>query len=178
MYALKDYIGEDSLNTALSRYIDAVGFQEGPYTTSREFLSYVRDVTPDSLQYIVDDMFEYITLYENHVEEATYAVNADSQYVVNLTFAAKKMRADSLGNENEIPFEDWIDVGVFANQEVDGEEEEVVLYLQKHKITEGDNEIELVLDQKPERAGIDPYNKLIDRDSGDNIDNVTEADEP
>ncbi len=173
MYALKDYIGEDSLNMALSRYIDAVAFQEAPYTTSREFLGYIRAVTPDTLQYVLDDMFENITLYGNRVEEATYEVTADSQYVVNLTFNATKMRADSLGNENEISFSDWIDVGVFADEEVDGKEEEVVLYLKKHKIKEGENVIELVLDQKPLRAGIDPYNKLIDRNPHDNVDTVS-----
>ncbi len=170
MYALKDYIGEDSLNAALSRYIDAVAFQEPPYTTSLEFLSYIREVTPDSLAYVLEDMFENITLYENRIEEVTYSVNADSQYVVNLKLNATKMRADSVGNELEIPFDDWIDVGVFADEEVDGEEKEVALYLKKHKITAGENLITLVLDKKPDRAGIDPYNKLIDRDSNDNVE--------
>ena len=35
MYALKDYIGEPVLNAALKRYVEAVKFQQPPYTSSR-----------------------------------------------------------------------------------------------------------------------------------------------
>ena len=51
-------------------------------------------------------------------------------------------------------------------QNEDGEEE--VLYLEKHKITEINNEFSIEVDNKPTAVGIDPYNKLIDRDSDDN----------
>src|SRR4051812_28262680 len=34
MYALRDYIGEDTLNAALAKYIKAVAYQEPPYTNS------------------------------------------------------------------------------------------------------------------------------------------------
>ena len=43
-----------------------------------------------------------------------------------------------------------------------------MLYLRKHRITEADTTLDLVVDELPYEAGIDPYNKLIDRDSGDN----------
>ena len=36
-------------------------------------------------------------------------------------------------------------------------------------MTAGKNVFEFVLDAAPEFGGIDPYNKLIDRVSGDNI---------
>lgn len=42
MYALRDYLGEDVLNRAIRQYRDVVAYQEPPYTTSREFLQYVR----------------------------------------------------------------------------------------------------------------------------------------
>src|SRR5690606_1347447 len=45
MYALKDYIGEDSLNAALRRYIERVAFQQPPYTTSAELLAEISAVT-------------------------------------------------------------------------------------------------------------------------------------
>jgi len=47
------------------------------------------------------------------------------------------------------------------------------LYLQKRHVTQADTTIELVLDAEPYEAGIDPYNKLVDRDSGDNRKRVT-----
>ena len=37
----------------------------------------------------------------------------------------------------------------------------------------GDLTVAQVVDERPEYAGIDPYNKLIDRDSDDNLVAVT-----
>jgi aminopeptidase N len=172
MYALRDYIGEDSLNTALARYIDAVGFQEAPYTTSLELLGELRAVTPDSLQYVLDDMFESITLYENRVDEAVFAEQPGRGYLVELTVNARKVHADSLGNESEVVFNDWIDIGVFEDDE-EGGELDAPLYLQKHRIQAGENRITIMVDREPVRAGIDPYNKLVDRNTNDNVRSVT-----
>ena len=47
-----------------------------------------------------------------------------------------------------------------------------VLYLKKHKITEPKTEIEILVDEEPYRAGIDPYNKLIDKIPDDNTKKV------
>jgi hypothetical protein len=41
--------------------------------------------------------------------------------------------------------------------------------LERRAVTAGKNIFEFVLDAAPEFGGIDPYNKLIDRVSGDNI---------
>ena len=48
-----------------------------------------------------------------------------------------------------------------------------MLFLEKRHITEADVTFELVVDEKPVRAGIDPYNKLIDRNSDDNVKKVS-----
>jgi ABC-type transport system involved in multi-copper enzyme maturation permease subunit len=165
MYALRDYIGEEALNAALRKYIKAVAYQEPPYTNSLEFLSYLRQATPDSLQYILADMFETITLYENQTTQASYTPAAEGKYKVALTIKAKKLRADSLGVESEIPINDWIDIGVLGK---DGKE----LYLKKHKIPQPDMTFDLLVDELPVEAGIDPYVKLIDRNPADNIKKI------
>lgn len=174
MYALKDYIGEANLNRALKDYVTAVKFQKPPYTTSTEFLSYIEAATPDSLKYIIDDMFRTITLYENKTGAVTYYPREDGKYQVTVEVEAKKIRADSLGNETEIPINDWIDIGVFAG-EGSGENSlwGEVLYLEKHKIDQPQMMFEIVVDQEPSRAGIDPLNKLIDRQPDDNTKKAT-----
>lgn len=185
-YALSDYIGEENLNAALSNYIDEVAFQEPPYTTSLELLGYLEDATPDSLQYLITDMFETITLYDNRVEEARYTELENGQYEVNLTLQASKYRTgdtgqriykneagDSLAVEIEgrrrpiqsLPLNDWIEVGIFG---IDEEGEETVLYVEKVKFTEILNDFTITVDEEPVSAGIDPYNKLIDTISNDN----------
>ena len=60
---------------------------------------------------------------------------------------------------------DYIDIGVFTGKK----DEEKPLYLKKERITQANQIFEIAVDQMPTRAGIDPYNKLIDRIPGDNI---------
>ncbi|RMG72649.1 MAG: hypothetical protein D6722_05105 [Bacteroidetes bacterium] len=175
MYALKDYIGEDSLNAAMKRYVEAVRFQEPPYTTTEEWLRYVEAVTPDSLRYVLTDMFETITLFDNRLAEATYS-EADGRYKVRLKVATKKLRDDGKGVETEVPVDDYIDIGIFGEAEKRGEDPPV-LYLQKHHLTADTTEIEVWVDEKPDEAGLDPYYKLIDRKPGDNTGRVKPLDE-
>jgi hypothetical protein len=51
--------------------------------------------------------------------------------------------------------------------------EEQPLYLKKVKVTQEQNTFEIVVDEMPTRAGIDPYNKLVDRIADDNMIDVT-----
>ena len=48
----------------------------------------------------------------------------------------------------------------------------VPLYLKKHWLTPGEHTLEFVVDGKPVKAGIDPYNKLIDRVPDDNLEEL------
>jgi ABC-2 type transport system permease protein len=167
-YALRDYIGEDSLNVALRRYLRAKGFQNAPYTISTDLLQYIRAVTPDSLQYVIHDLFETITLYDNRADTATASKRPDGTYAVHLGFSARKLRADSLGNQTEIPVADYIDVGVFGAPEP-GNALGKPLAVRKVHVTSDRMAVDFVVPERPLKAGIDPYNKLIDRTPEDNV---------
>ena len=169
MYALKDYIGEDSLNAALRKYIAKVAYQEPPYTNSIEFISYLKAATPDSLKYIINDMFESITMYENKTTKCSYTKTKDGKYLVKFSVESKKMKADSIGKMKEELIADWIDIGVFGSKEVDGKKTDTELYLQKRKITKSKMDFEIMLNEEPVKVGIDPYNKLIDRTPDNNM---------
>jgi ABC-2 type transport system permease protein len=162
MYALQDYIGEANLNGALARYLNHVKYQEPARTTSRELLGYIAEVTPPQLQYILDDLFENITLYDNRALSATYRQLPDGRYEVKLRLAAKKLRADGLGNEHEVPLNDLIDVGAL---DANG----TAIVIEKRWIRSNETEVTLLMDRPPVTAGIDPVNKLIDRRPDDNV---------
>ena len=55
------------------------------------------------------------------------------------------------------------------------EGDEHVLYFEKHQIRSGERSLTFVVDQLPSHVGIDPYNKLIDRNSDDNLEKVDEG---
>ena len=165
-YALQDYIGEDKVNQVLRDYVQAVAFQNPPYTNAAELVERFRKVVPPEYAYVIQDMFETITLYENRALSATYRQTPDGKYEVKLKVASKKLRAGELGEETDVPLADWIDIGV-----LDGKGNP--LYLSKHKIDRGESEFTVVVDQLPAKAGIDPLNKLVDRKPDDNTIAVT-----
>ncbi len=169
MYALQDYIGEDSLNAALRRYAEAVAYQEAPYTNTREVMSYIYEVTPDSLQYLVKDMFEEITLYSNKTNTATFKKIADKKYEVTIEVSVEKYRADSLGKETLIPHNDFIDVGVFSEEKNEGEKYGRPILVERHQISGKDTSFTFVVNELPYEAGIDPNYLLVDRFPEDNV---------
>ncbi|MEE9408499.1 MAG: M1 family aminopeptidase [Polaribacter sp.] len=188
-YALSDYIGEEKLNGALKEYVEKVKFQEPPYTTSIELVDYIREVTPDSLQYVIKDMFETITLYKNRIVDVKSTELENGKYQVDIEFEVSKYRNDKKGKRYygekvgdtlsyktdkmkkailSVPLVDYIDIGVFTVEEIDDKKQEKILYLNKHKITAINNKITIIVDEKPTEVGVDPFNKLIDTQSEDN----------
>jgi ABC-2 type transport system permease protein len=165
-YALQDYVGEGKLNAVLHDYVQAVAFQNPPYTNSLELIDRIRKIVPPEFAYIIPDMFESITLYENRALSATYKQRSDGKYEVNLKVAAKKIQASELGDERELPLADWIDIGVLDSG---GQ----ALYMTRHKIEKPETEFTIVVDRVPAKAGIDPWNKLVDRKPDDNVVAVT-----
>ena len=172
MYALRDQVGEEPLNAALKEYVAAMKFQEPPYTISPEFLDYISKAVPPEKMAMVDDLFRYITLYENRATKATWAKRDDGRYVVTLQFAAAKFRADGKGKETDQPVDDWVDIGIFGEKEEGAPPEGKVLLLEKRRLAKGEDRIEVVVDALPKKAGIDPFNKLIDRNPENNITTV------
>ncbi|HLU17813.1 MAG TPA: M1 family aminopeptidase [Edaphocola sp.] len=168
MYALKDYLGEDTLNAALQRYIQQVAFQEPPYTTAREFVAFIREATPDSLKYIISDFFEHITIYENYVKRLNYSKMDDGRYKVSLTVGSVKFRVDSAGNNQKVPVNDYIDIAVFGKKKA-GDDAYNPLVFQRVKMDAPEKSFEFIVSELPESAGIDPYNKLIDRTPDNNL---------
>jgi ABC-2 type transport system permease protein len=84
----------------------------------------------------------------------------------------------SFGNREDkdekkyIDMNDWIDLAIFAKDE-DGNEQEIML--KKVHITGKENKFSFTVDKKPFSVGIDPYHKLIDRKTSDNIKEVKQS---
>jgi ABC-2 type transport system permease protein len=177
MYALRDYIGEDRVNRALRKFLDENKYKGPPYPTSLQLVSALRAATPDSLKYLITDLFETITLYELRADSAvvTDAPGQPGKFQVDLWAHARKVRADSLGKETDIAFRDWIDIGVYRNPRGDTVSQDkngIPLYLAKQRVDSGPRRFTIVVDQRPARVGIDPLHKLTDRLTRDNTVSV------
>ena len=63
-----------------------------------------------------------------------------------------------------------VDIGVYGQDEAG---EDKLIYLQKHKINQETMNFKIEVDELPIKAGIDPINKLIDRNPDDNRKRLT-----
>jgi len=189
LYAISDYVGEKKFNAILADYLNDVAFQEAPYTTSLEFANHLKTNMPDSLKYMVTDMIENIILYDNKLLDYEVESLDNGNYQVRIRAQVSKYESLDYGDSNytdyencglteeismpdeedtevqSLPLKDYVEVGVFTKNE-EGKEE--VLYLKKHLIEKIENEWSIEVSKKPTEVGIDPYHKLIDRNSEDN----------
>jgi len=167
MYYLKEMIGEDQVNAALHSLIDSLAYRNPPYATSWSAVRAFEKVTPDSLQYLIPDLFENITLFSNRVTEAKY-MKIGKEYEVIMKTSSEKFRADTLGKETAIPVADYIDIGVFAEP---GNKKNLgkALVYKRLKITRKENTFTFRTLVKPYQVGIDPYNYMVDRLPDDNL---------
>ncbi len=166
LYALRDWVGEKNLNEALALYIKDKKFQQPPYTNSRELISYMSQAVPPDKKTIIKDLFEAITIYDLKTTDVQSKRRNDGKYDVTFEVEARKFHADGKGKETETSMSDWIDVGVLGKKEKDGADK--ILALEKKQIHSGKMKFEFVVNEPPEKAGIDPLNKMIDRNPDDN----------
>ncbi len=177
MYALKDYLGEDAVNRALRKLIANHAYRYEPYTTSVDLVRYLREeAQSEEQQALITDLFERIVLFDLKIKEATVSPLEDGRHEVVLTVSANKFETDGKGRETKVPIDLSIDIGAFNKNPDDakpGESPEI--YLQKHRIKQAETIIRFTLDEAPSHVGVDPYNKLVDRNSDDNVKSVNKS---
>lgn len=171
-YYMKEMIGEQQFNQSLRNIVTKYAYKPAPFPTAFNIVDEFRAVTPDSLQYLLKDMFETITLFNNKLEKVTVTPTADKQFKVDLLVQCEKLRADSLGNEKAIPLNDYIDIGMFAKNANNADELGKPLLYQRIKISKKQTALSFIVKEKPYQVGVDPYHYLIDKVIEDNLKKV------
>ncbi len=81
-----------------------------------------------------------------------------------MEISARKLHADTLGNETEVKLQEWIDVGVYAD-----DDEEELLAWKRVQLRDKDAVVTMIVDTVPAKAAIDPRRVLIERVTDDNV---------
>jgi ABC-2 type transport system permease protein len=171
-YGLRERMGEAALNAVLSKFARDKGFQEPPYTTSEELVARIRAAAPADAQNFITDLFEKITLFMNRAVSAE-KVKSQDRWHVTLRTHTEKVYSDAKGNATPAPLDDWIEIGVFGKGRPGSKEPGKPLVLEKRRVNRADNEFTFDVSEEPERAGIDPNFKLVDRSPDDHVIPIT-----
>jgi ABC-type transport system involved in multi-copper enzyme maturation permease subunit len=173
MNALSEYVGEAKVNSALRRLLESSTADGARRPTTLDMYRELKAVTPDSLHALLHDLFEVNTFWSFDTKSATAEQTATGIWRVTLDVEARKTASDTAGVKTVMPMDDWVQIGIFAPREP-GERLGKPIYVRTHRIHSGKQTIVVELPQKPEAAGIDPYN-LLDWEQGDNIERVKTA---
>jgi ABC-2 type transport system permease protein len=178
LYGLQDLIGEENLNKAFKAYMEAARFRpKAPFTTTLEWYDFIKSATPDDMQYYLEDSFEKITLYSNKVTEASYKKVADDKYEVTIEVESTKNYFDGNGKLLATGEKaNLLEIAVFDNdiKNEQGMTVKLPLVLEKVWVKPGKSTFTYITDKLPIKAGIDPYNKMIDRIPDDNLKTLEE----
>jgi aminopeptidase N len=173
MYRLQDELGEGPVNRALQKLIARNAFKAAPYPTTKDFLADLRAEAPADKQQLITDLFEKITLYDLKALKATSKRRPDGRYDVTLEVSGAKLYADGKGKETLAILNEAFDIGLFAKEpgRADFTAKDVILF-EHVPIHLGQQTFHFTVARPPAFAGVDPYNKAIDRNSEDNIAHV------
>ncbi|MBC6982463.1 M1 family aminopeptidase [Caulobacter sp. 17J80-11] len=171
MYLLKDEIGEEAVNRALRNLLQKHAFKGAPYPTSKDLVAALRAEAGPEHQQLITDLFEKITLYDLKAKDLKSKKRADGKWDVTVTVEARKLYADAKGAETAAPIlGESFDLGLFTAEpgKKDFDKSDVILF-ERRPVKSGRQTFTFTVDKAPTWAGVDPYNKRIDRNSDDNL---------
>ncbi len=157
--SISQYAGEEALNAILKDFFLAHRMKAAPYATSIELVEKLKTELPDSLTYLVEDLFETVTFYENAISDAKVEPLADGRYAIELDFSMRKYR-NEMATEN-LPLADFIEIAIY-------DEAEIELQLKRYKVTQVENKYRIIVDEKPASVVLDPNYLLLDKEMEDN----------
>ncbi|HET7433958.1 MAG TPA: M1 family aminopeptidase [Thermoanaerobaculia bacterium] len=149
MFAIKDLIGEEAVNAALRALLAERGGPNRQPTVA----DFVRHLPKHPL---IDEWLNDVVLYDLKLDAARARRLPDGRYEVTLQIAASKSRDDG----TVLPMREAIDVSITA---ADGSS----LYLRKHELVSGPQQLAVIVDREPAHAELDPYVTRIDRNRFD-----------
>ncbi|MBJ6110323.1 ABC transporter permease [Hymenobacter sp. BT523] len=168
LFALREYAGKDQVHTALRRLLEKQALGRTPLPTPLDLYRELRAATPDSLHYLLHDLFAANTFWELETKNVTTRKTAAGTWQVTLDVQARKVVIEANGLETEVPMNDWVQLGLFASAKEENESAGL-LYLRQHRIRSGRQQLTVTVPRKPARAGIDPNHLLFDGGMDNNI---------
>ncbi len=119
---------------------------------------------------MITDLFEKITLYDFSITDAAVE-KVDGEWEISFSVEASKFYADGAGEETDAPLNLEVDIAVFpkAQDSLEDYQLPTPLVFDRQMLVSGVNKLVLRVSELPHRVGVDPYNKLIDRNPENNL---------
>ncbi len=175
LYLLQDRLGEARVNAMLAGLLRRYRLSGPPFMSPQVLVDGFKSLARTAEERtLVSDLLERITIFDLKASTATTRRLPNGRWETRLTVVAGKAHADGKGVETPAALADSIDVGLFTAKPGQGAfDRRNVLMMTRMKIKSGTQTLVLISKDKPAVAGIDPYAKYVDRNSDDNLVDVS-----
>lgn len=172
MLAMKELIGEDSINKAVRTLIDRYRGQTELHATAGEFIEELYQVTPEVHHPLIDDWFKEVIVYDLKVTDVEYESLTNGQFEIKMTVQTSRSKTDESGEKEEIDLKEPIPIGLFMDHPKKLPNDQSIIYYQSYPIEGSESEITIVVDKLPKYAAIDPFGTRSDPNLYDNVSDL------
>lgn len=167
--ALRDLIGEETLNKVIKKLVDKQRDKVELEVTTLEFLNELYKVVQPEHYALIDDWFKKVITYDLSIEDSSYKVLPDGTYEVSVKVKSKRFKTSDTGEMIPTSINEPIKIGVFNMHPSDIENDSSMLYYQSNQINEEFTKIIINVKEKPSYIAIDPFGTRSDENLSDNI---------
>ena len=153
--ALQYYVGEEKLNKIFNEFLKKNKFRTDLYTTSTDLIIHLKNSIPIEFHYIIKDMMETITFYDNKIIDIKELSNNQLEITVSIR------KTDSTQKKELKAVNVFLSVGQYDS---DGN----LIHMEKVKASSGENKVTIF--KKPGATNIllDPFLHFIELNVEDN----------
>jgi len=177
MMALADRLGEKRLNSALQKFLLKYKFNQDKFPTTLDLMDFIKEgANVEELAFITRVFYE-INIYDLRLLSANTEPLANGQYKVTLNIDANRSQMDSNTVEQNVELNELVDIALWLKSSKRNmhmskrTSRQPPAYLQKHAIKTGHNVIEIIMNEEPAKAMLDPYIHFVDRNINNNSAN-------
>ncbi|MEN7551637.1 M1 family aminopeptidase [Rapidithrix thailandica] len=165
MMALRNFIGEDKVNTVLKNMLEKFGYPHKP--TSIDFLNELYQVADTSQIPIIDDLFKRVVFHDFKLSKVAIKPK-NGQFEVTLDVqAVKTVLKNNSHQELKETINEWIEIACYSDYPQ--RENQNMTFIQKFHLQQDFCQIQFMTSEKPAYIMIDPNRYRIDRNLEDNL---------
>ncbi len=169
MTALRDLIGEKTLNGVLKTMIDRHRDKVALEVTTLEFLNELYKVTPTPYHELIDDWFKRVITYDLEIKESSYKALANGTYEISVSVKAKRFETKDGEEIKQITINEPIKIGVFTTHPSNVKDNSSILYYESNTIDKEETVLKIIVNEMPKHIAIDPFGTRSDENFTDNL---------
>jgi ABC-2 type transport system permease protein len=171
MYALKEAMGEQVINSALRQLIDKYSYPKPPATTLDLIAALQAFAQPEQLQ-LIEQWFKEIVIDDLSITSASYQQLSDTLYQVDVCLKGQQQSLGGLAKSSLITDKKSVWLGILTahpDELITRGSDVSVLKLEQVDIDSQNQCLSWTVIEKPSYVAIDPFYQLLDPERDNNV---------